>query len=408
VAEACEPVLRLVGQIEEFCASPVPLAGPDLASDLKELARGRNLLDLRFSELAAAFATTDQYDAEGCLSPIHWLRQNCHMTSGAAGDRVAVGEHGASVPQSTAAMSAGAIGFSHLALIAREAAALHESGSEKPFDEMPLLKKAVDFTVGRFRNFCHHYRHSVDPVGYAAQEAEAAQARTLNLTTGEGGMLWIRGVLDPEGGAALRTALEPLAKRNGKGDDRRLDRRLADGLVEMAHHALDGGTLARRGGQRPHLQVTTTLETLLQRCGAPAADLELSLPISARAVARLACDCNVTRILLGAESQVIDVGRTTRRISGSMRRALAARDKGCTWPGCDRPVSYTAGHHLRHWVRGGRTDLENLVLLCHRHHWMVHEGEWQIVRGAEGRYVTVPPRMDLFAQWPRGPDSEVA
>src|SRR3989441_12061538 len=154
-----------------------------------------------------------------------------------------------------------------------------------------------------------------------------------------------------------------LQKRNGKGDDRRLDRRLADGLVEMAHHTLDGGALAQRVGQRPHLQVTTTLETLLQRCGAPAADLELSVPISARAVERLACDCNVTRMLLNADSQVIDVGRTTRKIRGSTRRALNVRDKGCRWPGCDRAASYTSGHHLKHWIAGGSTDLSNLVLL---------------------------------------------
>ena len=223
------------------------------------------------------------------------------MTSGAAGDRLAVGEQVASVPQSIEAMAGGDIGFSHLALIAREAIALQESGSKRPFDETPLLYKAMDFTVGRFRNYCHHYRHSVDPEGYAKQEAETSQARALSLTTGEGGVLWIRGVLDAEGGATLRTALEPLAKRNGKGDDRRLDRRLADGLVEMEHHALDGGALAQRVGQHPHLQVTTTLETLLQRCGAPAADLELSVPISARAVERLACDCNVTRMLLNAD-----------------------------------------------------------------------------------------------------------
>ncbi|TMG58350.1 MAG: DUF222 domain-containing protein [Chloroflexi bacterium] len=407
-ASVSESVLRLVRQIEEFCAEPARDTGPEAAADLRELSRGRCMLDLKFSEMAAAFAATDPYDADGSLSPIHWLRLNCHMTSGAAGDRLAVGEQVASVPQSIEAMAGGDIGFSHLALIAREAIALQESGSKRPFDETPLLYKAMDFTVGRFRNYCHHYRHSVDPEGYAKQEAETSQARALSLTTGEGGVLWIRGVLDAEGGATLRTALEPLAKRNAKGDDRRLDRRLADGLVEMAHHALDGGALAQRVGQRPHLQVTTTLETLLQRCGAPAADLELSVPISARAVERLACDCNVTRMLLNADSQVIDVGRTTRKIRGSTRRALNVRDKGCRWPGCDRAASYTSGHHLKHWIAGGSTDLSNLVLLCHRHHWMVHEGRWQIVRTEGGQYVTVPPRMDLFRQLPRGPDSGVA
>jgi len=403
-----ESVSLLVARIEEFCAAPIPETGPELTADLREVARGRNLLDLKFSQMAAAFAATDEFDREGSYSPIHWIRTNCHMTGGAAADRVAVGEQVATVPETVEAMAAGQIGFPHLALIAREAEALVESGSKEQFDEAKLLDKAKEFSVGRFRNFCHHYRHSVDPHGYAAREAEAAQARVLSLTRGEGGMLWIRGVLDPEGGAVLLTALEPLAKRSGKDDERRLDRRRADGLVDMAVRVLDGGTLPQRGGQRPHLQVTTTLETLVQRCGAPAADLELSLPISAAAVERLACDCNVTRVLLNADSQVIDVGRTTRKIRGSTRRALNVRDRGCKWPGCDRPASYTSGHHLKHWIRGGSTDLPNLVLLCHRHHWMVHEGGWQIARTEDGDYVTVPPQLDLFRQHTRGPDTDAA
>jgi hypothetical protein len=326
------------------------------------------------------------------------------MTSGAAADRVIVGDRVADVPQSVGAMADGEVGFSHVALIAREAAAVAETPGARPFDESLLLDKARDFTVGRFRNFCHHHRHSVDPAGYEADQAAAAQARALILNTGEGGMLWIRGVLDPEGGAVLRTALEPLARRNGKDDDRKLNRRLADALVEMAHHSLDGSSLPRRGGQRPHLQVTATLETLLQRCGAPAGDLKFSLPISRGAVERLACDCNLTRVLLSAESQVIDVGRTTRKIPPATRRALHVRDKGCRWPGCDRAAAWTSGHHLKHWTRGGPTDLGNLVLLCHGHHWLVHEGKWQIVLRESGEYLVIPPQADWFKQPARGPD----
>jgi len=71
MVSASESVLRLLGQIEEFCAGTAPETGPELAADLRELARGRNLLDLKFSEMAATFAASDQYDAEGSLSPIH-------------------------------------------------------------------------------------------------------------------------------------------------------------------------------------------------------------------------------------------------------------------------------------------------------------------------------------------------
>ena len=220
--------------------------------------------------------------------------------------------------------------------------------------------------------------------------------------------MWIRGALDAEGGAVLRTALEPLARPTGKSDDRRRHRRLADALVELAHHSLDNGLTPQRASQRAHLQVTTTLETLLQRAGAPAADLEFSLPISAAGVERLACDCNVTRILLGQDSAVIDVGRSSRRVKPATRRALNVRDRGCRWPGCDRPASWSSSHHLVHWIRGGPSDLANLVLLYYRHHGMVHEGKWQLVKTDDGQWLAIPPTMDLFRQPARGPDVSTA
>ena len=117
-----------------------------------------------------------------------------------------------------------------------------------------------------------------------------------------------------------------------------------------------------------------------------------------KAVERLACDCSLTRVLLSADSQVIDVGRTTRKIPTATRRALGVRDRGCRWPGCDRSAAWTSGHHLTHWVKGGPTELGNLVLLCHRHHWLVHEGKWQIARGEDGEYLVIPPQADWFSR----------
>lgn len=394
--------------VERFCDSEHRPSGEDLALDLPALSGCINLLQLKFSEMAATFATTDEYDRDCSYSPIHWIRVNCHMTSVAAGDRLAVGQQLERVPQSIDAMAGGEIGFPHLALIAREAEAVAESGTNFEFDETPLLTKARNFTVGRFRNFCHHERHANDAKRYVELEVDSVEARTLSLRTGEGGMLWINGIIDPEGGNILRTAIEPLARRNGQGAERKRDRRLADGLVEMANRLLDSGSLPGHGAERPHLQVTATLDTLLQRLGAPAADIEFSLPISATAVARLACDCSVTRIVLGSDSQVIDVGRSKRVIAPAQRRALRVRDKTCRWPGCDRPASYTSGHHLVHWIHNGPTDLDNLVLLCHRHHWMVHEGGWQIVRTEDRSYSVVPPQLDRFSAMARGPDTRAA
>jgi len=303
------------------------------------------------------------------------------MTGGAAADRVCAGEQKERLVQSVAAVAQGEIGFAHFALLARTSAAV---GGR--LNEAKLLRKAAKLSVARFRNACMHARHAADPEGYVNEEREGVEARSLVLTATDDGVVVINGILDKEGGAALRTALEPLAKRSGKDDDRIRERRMADALVDLCMHALDSGLIPQQASQRTHMQVTTTLETLMGVAGAPAAELEFSLPISAKAVERLACDCSITRILLGSDSMVIDVGRAKRVISGPQRKALNARDKGCVWPGCDRPASWTSGHHLVHWFRGGGGDLPNLALLCYRHHWLVHEGNWQMVRTKMGAF----------------------
>lgn len=91
-------------------------------------------------------------------------------------------------------------------------------------------------------------------------------------------------------------------------------------------------------------------------------------------VRRVACDAAVTRVVLDPQSQPLDVGRRTRVIPPAIRTALAVRDRGCVWPGCDRPPHWTDAHHVVHWADGGSTSMDNLVLLCRRHHRTVHEG----------------------------------
>ncbi|TMG57985.1 MAG: DUF222 domain-containing protein, partial [Chloroflexi bacterium] len=157
----------------------------------------------------------------------------------------------------------------------------------------------------------------------------------------------------PVGGAALRTALEPLAKPMGKFDYRERPQRLADALVELA---TAGGKVAVQ------MQVTSSIETLLGLLGAPGAETEFSLPVSSKTVERWACDSSITRVLM-QDSVPIDVGRSKRTIRGPRRRALVARDKHCRWPGCERPASCCDGHHLVYWINGGSDELENMVLL---------------------------------------------
>jgi hypothetical protein len=227
----------------------------------------------------------------------------------------------------------------------------------------------------------------VQPKTYAAEQEEQAQNNRVWLSTCVDGSLLINAVLDPVNGAAVRGALEPLARPSGEHDHREREQRMADALVEMITHG---------GKQNVQLQVTSSIETLLDLLGAPGADMEFSLPISSKTVERWACDCSVTRILM-QDSTVIDVGRSKRVISPPLKRALHARDGHCLWPGCERPASWCDGHHLVSWIHGGSTELDNLALLCRRHHRMVHEGHWQIAKTDDGRIMPIAPMVRFGA-----------
>ena len=96
---------------------------------------------------------------------------------------------------------------------------------------------------------------------------------------------------------------------------------------------------------------------------------------------RLACDAAVVKMCHDADGAVLDVGRKTRTIPPSIRRALAARDTSCRFPGCTS--RRCDAHHVEHWADGGATSLDNLVLLCRRHHRAVHEGGFAVTRGLD-------------------------
>src|SRR4029077_14001219 len=129
-----------------------------------------------------------------------------------------------------------------------------------------------------------------------------------------------------ESGAALKTAIDGLAKRLGQDDKRSPKQRRVDAFTEIVYKALDEGRLPRRNGVRPHITVTTTLEGLKGELGAAASELEHGMPISSKTVQRLACDGTLSRVLK-ADSIVTDVGRVTRAVSPATRRALKAQHR---------------------------------------------------------------------------------
>ena len=385
--------------VEAFRARQMrPDDGPTLTAELAELRHIIDLAELEFASLAHLLDATGHWEAEGAVTPQDFIRHTCKMSAGASRAAVVVGDRMPALAESVAAVGAGRIGFAHLALMAGTADwVTRQPSGDAPFDEQLLLPQAESHSVSRFRYDCDHARHAADREGALRAHVEAVERRWLEFEPSGDGMVLVHGQLDEVGAATVRTAVEPLARRTGSDDRRSRSRRLADAWVELASHRLDDGSLPRRGSQRPHLQVTTTLETLRGLDGAPAAELELGGTVTTATVQRLACDAAVVRILLDSESALVDVGRARRTAPPATIRALRARDEGCVWPGCGRPPTWTTAHHVLEWAahRGG-TNTSTMVLLCYGHHWRVHEGGWQIARTDEG-VITVPPQRGFVS-----------
>jgi hypothetical protein len=368
------------------------LAREDRRVDLKRLRVVIDSLEGEFSAEARSSQLSGDNLADGSAGVVTWLSRRCGMSVTSVADRVCVGKQLESLPRIAEALRSGEISYQSTALLCH----LREQLGDKRelFDEEEMLGYARKHSVAALRYLCRYARHVADPDGFFNEAEADFSLRRLEISQMADGMFCVDAILDPEAGAAVKTALESLAKRLGPDDERSHKQRMADSMNELVQHAMDEGRLPRRHGVKPHLNVTTTLEGLKNEFGVPPADLELSLPISTRTLDRLACDSTVSRVLL-ADSMVIDVGRATRVVSAPTRRALRARDHGCRWPGCDRQVSWSTPHHIVAWARGGPSNLPNLVLLCFFHHRLVHEGGWQVVKaGRDFRFV--PPDRVVF------------
>jgi hypothetical protein len=360
--------------------------------DLKGLRQVIDSLEGTFSADTRRAQLTGTHLADGSATVVNWASRLCGMSATSTADRLCVGKELESLPKLAAALRSGEISYQSTALLCH----LRDQLGEKRdlFDEDEMLELARNHSVGSLRYLCRYARHVADPDGFFNEAEADFTRRRIDISQMGDGMFCVDAILDPECGAAFKTALESLATRLGPDDERSHKQRMADSVGELVDHAMEEGRLPRRNGVKPHINLTTTLEGLKNEFGTGPADLELSLPISTRTLERIACDCTMSRVLL-ADSMVIDVGRATRVVSAPTRRALRTRDRGCRFPGCDRQVNWSTPHHIVAWARGGHSKLGNLVLLCYFHHRLVHEGGWQVVKvGREFRFV--PPDSVVF------------
>jgi hypothetical protein len=212
-----------------------------------------------------------------------------------------------------------------------------------------------------------------------AEEGEQAEpTNTMTYRRSRTGRVRIVAELDAETAEVFEGMILPLSKPKKLNDDtpdpRDKQRRQGDAMSEVIFRAAGHGKSDQ--AVKTDLIVTLDLNMLIDSVAGATLDGGAFLPPSA--IRRLACDAGVIPVVCNGNSVPLDLGRAQRLVPDRLRTALVARDRCCAFPACDQPARMTEAHHVTHWSQGGATDLANLVLLCHKHHRVIHGSEWTI------------------------------
>ncbi|MCR3749499.1 HNH endonuclease signature motif containing protein [Lentzea californiensis] len=330
---------------------------------------------LGYKDLVEVFKHALRWDPKVSRRRIKQVQALCPTVT-PTGSRIAP-----ALPGVAAAMAEGELSEDHVEVLAEAMAALPSVAEEH------VVEYARQHEPRSAKAFCKELAYRLDQDGPEPKDPQPVARKNVLRRQWRGGRYLLSADLDAETGAKLDALIDPLAKPEPH-DQRCAPEREGDALCEVIDLALRADGSRIHGGERVQLTVTVDYDKLREGVGSALLDNGEHLPMSQ--VRKMACDAGIIPTLLGSRSQVHDVGRKTRAINAGLRRVLVARDKGCAFPGCTRPPKHCEAHHIRFWSDGGATNADNLVLLCRRHHDLVHHSEWQ-VEMAEGLPTFRPP-----------------
>jgi hypothetical protein len=342
---------------------------------------------------------------DGFASCAHWLHWRTGIALGAAREKIRVAHALATLPRVSATMARGAISYAKVRAITRVAT---------PETESALLDFAQAGTAAHVERFVRAWRR-VDRSAAAAQAEARHLHRELSIWVDDDGMVVIRGRLTPEVGAVVQRALEAAADRLFKeayGEPKATSlaeevtpaQRRADAMGLLAEAALAADLDRGSAGDRYQVVLHVDMPTGVAAGEGLSGTVEVdhgAVDVSAETSRRMSCDASVVAMCTRADGAVLDVGRKTRTVPPSIRRALEARDRSCRFPGCT--ARRCDAHHVEHWMDGGVTSLENLMLLCRRHHRAVHEGGFDAIRHRDGSVSFLRPNGTVLDAAPPMP-----
>lgn len=341
-----------------------------LDAEIAEAIRGMQDLEVLVAEWVKTMADRGGHYDLGYSSATTYLADRGRMTPGRARQVVSRGNAREEAPYAFRAWSDGRISTDQARSLFAAAEAVPDfyGDAEPDLVEIVAGLDAVDT-----RKAIAYWRHAFDGPGEMGAEVAFAR-RGLNLSETMGGMTRVDGWLTRPTAEALRAGLEANTPPRNEADTRTPRQRRHDALDNLCRDWLDNGTSPSIGGEKPHIMVLTDLPALRGISGGLHESIDGEI-VDVTMLRMIACDSSVTRILLGSESEVLDVGRRTRVWSTAQRRAIIARDRHCQGPGCRAKPKYCDIHHVDHWANGGTTSVENGKLLCRPCHTRQHVGE---------------------------------
>jgi hypothetical protein len=370
-------------------------SGVQLLRDTAELVRARNRLDAELTRRVRRADLVQAPEHDGLTSMASWLRGHARLSPREAQRLVRNGRALEQLPAVAAGFAAGTVTAEQVAVVAPvtavevQAEAVGQGVDLAAVDDV-LAEVAASRQFVHLGRVVHHYLSRLDPDG---PEPDPTEGRSLTLSKHDDGSLSIRGELDAVGGEKLQAALESVVQAaRPKGDLRTRAQQLGDALVQLVDNELASGELPLLRTVKPHVLVMIDVDDLADPATGPAAgEMGFGATISAARARWLACDGNVSRVVMGPDGQLLDYGRSRRIVPPSLRKAVDIRDRHCVFAGCEAPTQWCDVHHVEEWVLNeGETSLENSGPLCERHHTKVHHG-FRVERQPDGRWRTYRP-----------------
>jgi hypothetical protein len=314
----------------------------------------------------------------------------CGMAPGTAREKLRVANALFDLPQTSSAFKKGDLSYSKARYLSRVAT---------PTTEEHLLDFALPATAAQVDRHCMELRNVQRSVS-TGDANRLHENRYLSCSPHHDGSVTLSVELPRESAGLVMKALE-LAVSISKGEQDTYEgeegeidshddaprsasgliQRQADALVEIAKSYLTGGD-EKKASTADHYQVTVHVDEKALR-GKPDTESKSDLPIET--VRRLCCDGALVPVTEGVNHKLLNVGRKHRVVQPALRRALLARDKCCRFPGCTHE-RWLDAHHVVHWADGGETSLANTIMLCSKHHRLLHEGGFEIKSGADGEW----------------------